>query len=422
MNLEDFSEQEIPEQALAELQHHFDEADVRFGTARILEHGLGCDILVDVEWYEHDTDGPGHGVMHTIVFLHRPKTTLPEFELRPDDGFGEKVLGMLTSMLGLPRLDLEDEPVFSERYKVMTTNADSVRALLGRDAIDSILAVDDLHLKFSGRGVLASRRGVDGSSGRRSTVGADGVGRMTSGRNHDHRLDQAAAHALLADALIAAGPIVDDPDVGRRAADAVEGTYAEESIRNITEKGGFVGRQMAKILITREMLDGLRTASTPRKEIPRPVARKAWGGTTLPLAIAPAFGVCFAGIGAVLVIGGQSEALIFLTVGLLALVVSAFILRHRMIRRRLVVHGLAIDGTVTGVERTDTTVNEDPISKVTIETRDGGEPIVVKMGSQPAMQARRMMESNPETWVPRDPQEPSRGLWLPGWSLENRLD
>ena len=108
--------------------------------------------------------------------------------------------------------------------------------------------------------------------------------------------------------------------------------------------------------------------------------------------------------------------------GLLALVASGFILRHRMIRRRLIVHGLAIDGRLTGVERTDTTVNEDPISKVTIETRDGGEPLVVKMGSQPAMQARRMMESNPQTWVLRDPQEPSRGLWLPGWSLENRLD
>jgi len=422
MNLDEFTQGEIPKDALAELQSHFDEADIRFETPRILEHGLGCDILVDVEWYDHDSDGTGHAVRHTVVFLHRPEAKLPDFEIRPRKGFAEKALGALVSMLGVPSLELEGESEFSDRYTVMTTNAESVRVLLGRESIDSILAVDDLYFKFSGRGVLVSRASVDGSSGRRSSMGVGNAGKVTSGRWHDHGLEDAAARGLLQDALVAAGPIVDDPEVSRRAADAVEGTYAEEAVRNLTERGGFVGRQLAKTLITGEMLEVLRTASTPRTNIPGPVARKAWGGTTLPLAIAPLFGLCFAGIGAVLAIGGQSEALIFVAVGLLALVISGFIVRHRMIRKRLIVKGVAIDGRVTDVARTDTTVNEDPISKVTIETRDGGEPIVVKMGSQPATQARRMMQSNPETWILRDPQEPSRGLWLEGWCLEAGID
>lgn len=422
MDLDEFTEGEIPEDALAELQSHFDEADVRFGTPRILKHGLGCDMLLDVEWYDHDSDGPGHAVRHTVVFLHRPDTRLPEFEIRPRKGMAEKALGMLASMLGVPSLELEGEPEFSDRYNVMTTNAESVRVLLGREAIDSILAVDDLFFKFSGRGVLLSRASVDGSSGRRTSVGVGDAGSVIGGRRHDHGLEDAASRSLLEDALVAAGPIVDDPEVGRRAADAVEGTYAEEAVRNLTEQGGFAGRQLAKMLITGEMLEKLRSAPVPRMDVPGPIARKAWGGTTLPLAIAPLFGLCFAGIGTVLAIGGQSEALIFVAVGLLALVASGFILRHRLTRKRLVVNGLAIDGRIAGVERTDTTVNDDPISKVTIETRDGGEPIVVKMGSQPATQARRMMESNPATWILRDPRKPSRGLWLQGWSLENALD
>ena len=422
MNLDEFTQGEIPKDALAELQSHFDEADIRFETPRILEHGLGCDILVDVEWYEHDSDRPGHEVRHTVVFLHRPATKLPEFEIRPRTGIPEKALGLLASMLGMPSLELEDEPEFSDRYSVMTTNADSVRVLLGRESIDSILGVDDLFFKFSGRGVLVSRLSVDGSSGRRSSTGVTGTGRMSGGRRRDHGLDDAASRSLLEDALVAAGPIVDDPEVGRRAADAVEGTYAEEAIRNITEKGGFVGRQMAKMLITGDMLDELRTASTPRRDIPRQVARKAWGGTTMPLAIAPAFGFCFAGMGIFMIIGGQTEGLIFAGVGLLALLISAFILRHRMIRKNLITNGIAVDGRITGVERTNTTVNEDPISKVTIETRDGGEPVVVKMGSQPATQARRMMESNPDTWILRDPRKPARGLWLQGWAIELGLD
>ncbi len=422
MDIDDFTEGPIPKKALAELEQHFDEADVRFGTARLLEHELGCDILVDVEWYDHDPDGPGHAVRHTVVFLHRPEAKLPDFEIRPRRGFAEKALGAIVSMLGVPSLELEGESEFSDRYTVMTTNAESVRVLLGRESIDAILAVDDLYFKFSGRGVLLSRVSVDGSSGRRSSTGVGDVGKVTDGRRRDHGLEDTASRALLQDALVAAGPIVDDPEVSRRAADAVEGTYAEEAVRNLTERGGFVARQLAKTLITGEMLEGLRSASTPRTEIPGPVARKAWGGTTLPLAIAPLFGLCFAGIGTVLAIGGQSEALIFVAVGSLALLISGFIVRHRMMRKRLIVHGHAVDGRVTSVERTDTTVNEDPISKVTIETRDGGAPIVVKIGSQPATQARRMMESKPETWILRDPQEPSRGLWLEGWSLEAALD
>ncbi len=422
MDIGDFTNGEIPKETLAELQSHFDDPGLRLESPRILKHSLGCDVLVDVGWFEHDSDGPGHSVEHTVVFLHRPQTKLPEFEIRPRKGLGEKALGMLVSLLGVPTMEFEDEPDFSQRYSVVTANPESVRLLLGREAIDSLLSVDDLFLKFSGRGVLLSRRSVDGSSGGRTSIGTGEGGGITRRNTHDHRLDEAASHSLLEDALVAAGPIVDDPEVGHHAADAVEGTYAEEAVRHLTDQGGFVGRQMAKTLITSEMLNAVRIAATPRAGIPAQIARKAWGGTTFPLAIAPLFGLIFAGIGTAILIGGQIEGLAFLGVGFLALVISGFVLRHRLIRKRLITDGVVVMGRLAGVERTTTSVNDDMIHKITVDTQDGGEPMVMKMGSAPARQARRMMEENPETWILRDPRKASRGLWLPGWTLGNSPD
>lgn len=414
MDLSGFKKQAIPEKTLAELQSHFSSVDLRFGTPRVRTHDLGCDVLVNVQWYEHDKDGPGHEVRHTVVFLHRPRTTLPEFEIRPRKGLGNKMLGMLVSMLGAPPLEIEDEPEFSERYTVMTANPDSVRILLGREVIDSLVAVEDLFLKFSGRGVLASRHSVDGSSGSSDT--------LTMRRVHDHRLDRDETRSLLEEALVAGGAIADDPELGRHAADAVEGSYAEEAVRSLTEQGGFIGRQIAKTLITSDMLDGIRTGRTPRSDVPPQLARRAWGGTRIPLIAAPVFGLVFAGIGIFSLIGGSTEGLIFLGVGLVAILITGLVFRHRTIRRRLIIDGVMVEGHLTGVERTNTSVNDDPIHAVTIQTGDGGDPMIVKMGSGPAQQARRMMESGRRTWILRDPKKPSRGLWIEGWSFEASID
>lgn len=414
MSIDWSSDSPIPADALAELLGHIDDPGATFAETRVRRHPLGCDVLTEVSWRELDSDGPGHTVRHTIAFLHRPLTTLPEFEVRPRKGMGEKVLGMLVSALGVPRMELADEPAFNDRYSVLTANAESVRVLLGRDAIDSILAVDDLFLKFSGRGVLVSRRDLGSSSGVRSNWKPDSV--------RDHRLDPDEAASLLEDATIAGGAIVDDPEIGRRAADAVEGSYAEEALESLQDHGGLIGRQIAKVTITGEMLAHIRNAPTPRVDVPGPIARRAWGGTRFPLLLAPAFGLAFLTMGIIGLVGGSTEGLVFVGVGTAAAIATAFILRHRMIRKRLVTRGIVAEGRVTSVERTDTSVNDDVQHRITVETTDGLEPVVITMGSAPARQARRLQEIERPTWVLRDPRKPSRGLWLEGWSLETALD
>ena len=224
------------------------------------------------------------------------------------------------------------------------------------------------------------------------------------------------------DTLIAGGVIVDDPETSRRAADAVEGSYASEAARHLQDQGGILGRELAKTFVTDEMLDQIRTERTPRTNIPKPIARRSWGGTNIPLLIAPVFGLSFVTIGVVTMLGGQSEGLIFLGVGTVVGIIAAFVLRHRIIRRKLIIHGVMTQGRITQVERTNTSVNDDPVHEITLQTVDGGDPIVVRMGSAPAQQARRMMEAAPTTWALRDPDNPARSLWLEGWCLDRSID
>lgn len=414
MELDGFTREEIPEEALGEFQSHFDDAGLRAGTARVRRHEQGCDILVNVEWWDSGDDGPGCKVRHTVVFLHRPRTTLPDFEIRPRSGVSEGILQGIGSLLGIPKLEIEGEPRLSERYSIMTANPDSVRLLMNRNAIDSLLAADDLHLRFTGRGMLASRRNVAGSSG--------GRGNLDRERVRDHRLQGGDPAGLLADALIAGGPIIDDPEIGRRAADAVEGSYAQEAVRHHQESGGIIGRQVVKHVITGEMLSRIERVPPPRRDIPGPIARRAWGGTTLPLVLVLVLSMVMLGVGVGLLAEGTQEGLVFGGFGLLAAIAWVVILRHRLVRKSLLVGGVVIDARLTRVDRTNTSINDDPVHAITIETPDDGEPLVVKMGSGPALQARRMMEAGRSTWILRDPSKASVGLWIEGWCLDRSVD
>ena len=79
-------------------------------------------------------------------------------------------------------------------------------------------------------------------------------------------------------------------------------------------------------------------------------------------------------------------------------------------------------GQITAVEKTNTSVNDDPIHRITLKLEDGSPDLVVKMGSAPAKTARRMKDRDIRTWALVDPDRPARGLWIEGWCLESRLD
>jgi hypothetical protein len=417
--LEGFSQGEVPKQTLAELEAAFGEHDIAFDNVIVRTHELGTDIVGDASWTEfNDVDSRtvSRPVRRTFMFFHRPDTTLPEFSIQAKRGFaGRFLMGITAKLVGMPTFELENEPEFNEKFTVVTANPESVRVLLVRDMIDAIVRIENLNLAFMARGLLFTRHpGVY----RTSEVRVSG--------QQDERIGDKDRLHFMEDAVAVCSPVGDDPDAGRRAADAVEGTYAGEAFENLTEQGGLAGQTLKKMVVTPDMLAHLERHPVPRLDVPGPVRRRAWAGTTFPLILLGVLSIISLSVGTFLGLGaGGSDGpwWVLLLVGLVLLVVFGLVMRHRLVRKRIVTQGRIVPGRISSVEKTDTSVNDDVIHKITVQPQAAGEETVVaKMGSQPAKAARRMMESNQPTWVLVDPKNPGRGLWPHGWTLEAMSD
>jgi hypothetical protein len=421
--LEGFSQGEVPKQALAELEAAFGERDIAFDNVIVRTHARGTDIVGDASWTEfNDVDSRtvSRRVRRTFMFFHRPDTTLPEFSIQAKRGFaGRFLMGITAKLVGMPTFELENEPEFNEKFTVVTANPESVRVLLVRDMVDAMVRIENLNLAFMARGLLFTRHPGVHRTSRTNDV-------RVSGQQQDERVSGKARLHFIEDAVAVCSPVADDPDAGRRAADAVEGTYAEEALENLTEQGGLAGQALKKMVVTPDMLAHLERHPVPRLDVPGPVRRRAWAGTTFPLILLGVLSIISLSVGTFLGLGaGGSDGpwWVLLLVGLVLLVVFGLVMRHRLVRKRIVTHGRIVPGRISSVEKTDTSVNDDVIHKITVQPQAAGEETVVaKMGSQPAKAARRMMESNQPTWVLVDPKNPGRGLWPHGWTLEAMSD
>ena len=422
--LEGFKQSPIPPEALSELEAALGELDVSFDNTQVRTHAMGSDIVVDASWTEFGKSSSSGAsksrrIRRSYVFFHRPDTTLPEFSIHARRGIaGKFLLGAASRLMGMPNLELEDEPEFNEKFTVNTSNPESVKTLLVRDVIDALVAIEDVQMTIVSRGVLFTRHP---KAYRESHLEGARVGR----RDQDERLDGRDRVKLIEDAITASAPIVDDPDAGRRAADAVEGSYAEEAVEHLTAKGGMVGRAIAKILVTSEMLDQLRSQPVPRRDVAAPIKKRAWGSWTLPFLIllCISLGAIVVGFVVAVVSGGGGMWWVLELVGLLFGCIAAYVGLSRQMFKRVVVYGEAMPGRITSVEKTNTSVNDDVIHEVTIQlSAPNTEPVVVKAGSNPAKTARRMMERGQETWVLVDPKKTSRGVWPEGWSFEALAD
>ena len=416
--LEGFTDSPIPERTMAELQAAFGEPDIRFDSVLVRSHAAGTDVVGDASWTEFndgDSRRVSREVCRTFMFFHRPETTLPEFSIQAKRGItGRFLLGVASRLMGMPGIELPDEPEFNEKFTVITANPESVRVLLVRDLVDALVAIEDVNMSFVSRGLLFTRH--------------PGAFRSTSlsGRDRqDERLGGDARVRFVEDAVTCSAPVVDDPDAGRRAADAVEGTFAEEACRNMAQQGGLAGRAVKRMVVTRAMLDLLEGAPVPRAEIPAPVRRRAWGGLNFPLVILGILAPTCLAVGIVIGLtgGGEGPWWLLLLVGAVLLVVFGLLFMHRATRKRIIASGIVVPGRIVAVEKTDTSINDDVVHRIVVQPdAEAARPITAKMGSEPAKSARRMMEQNAATWVLVDPRKPERGLWPHGWSLEARAD
>ena len=403
------------ESALGEGDLRFDESGP--GSPRIRTHDRGREVLVDVACREQSAGSGGSGrnasgpprswiVRRTILLFARPDHGLPEFELVPRRTLGDRIGATALRLLGVPTLEIEDHPEFASRYTIVTANAESVRALLTRSTLDAFALVGDLRVKVARDGIVAHR--ALGSS-------------WSDGRDRDERLDDDGRRRFVEDALAACRGFTDDPHAAHRAAEAVEGSYAAEAKQTFERPGGLLGRTIRRLLVTRDMTDSIREQVPPRVEIPPPIARRAWRGTTFPILVLGGLAAGFLAMGAALLTKSAPDGddrvvgAVFGGLGLVGAVIEGFIVRHRWRRQRLVRRGVVVEGVVTKVERTNTTVNNDRIHRVHFALDGDADPVAVKVGSTEAAVASRLQKRGTRTWVLRDPDVPARALWIEGW-------
>ena len=414
-----FQPSKIPSETLIALEAAIGESSLKIDDAVVRSHRAGTDVVADVSWVEFSSSsGPSTSrrIRRTVMFLHRPDIMLPEFSIQArGSGASKFLLGAMSKLAGMPTLELENEPEFNRRFMIITANAESVRELMTRDLIDAMISIDDLTLSIEPRGVMCTRPPESYSHGTFSVE-----------REQDERLTGEARVRFIDQAFIAGGAIADDPEAARRAVDAVEGTFAAEAVKTYENQGGLIGGAINKRLVTDEMLERLKEQSVPRQEIPAAVQRRAWTGTTFPLLILSGLSAGFIIFPSMLLLNRTPKTdnteWIFLLIGVAASIGWGLVFRHRLGRRRLVIRGVVVHGQITAVEKTNTSVNDDPIHRITLKLEDGSPDLVVKMGSAPAKTARRMKDRDIRTWALVDPDRPARGLWIEGWCLESRLD
>ena len=414
-----FQPAKIPSETLIALEAAIGESSLKIDDAVVRSHRAGTDVVADVSWVEFSSSsGPSTSrrIRRTVMFLHRPDIMLPEFSIQARGrGASKFLLGAVSKLAGMPTLELENEPEFNRRFMIITANAESVRELMTRDLIDAMISIDDLTLSIEPRGVMCTR-----------PPGSYRHGTFSVEREQDERLTGDARVRFIDQAFIAGGAIADDPEAARRAVDAVEGTFAAEAVKTYENQGGLIGGAINKRLVTDEMLERLKEQSVPRQEIPAAVQRRAWTGTTFPLLILSGLSAGFIILPSMLLLNRTPKTdnteWIFLLIGVAASIGWGLVFRHRLGRRRLVIRGVVVHGQITAVEKTNTSVNDDPIHRITLKLDDGSPDLIVKMGSAPAKTARRMKERDIQTWALVDPDRPARGLWIEGWCLESRLD
>lgn len=192
--------------------------------------------------------------------------------------------------------------------------------------------------------------------------------------------------------------------------------------------GGMIGAQVRKRLVAQSTVDALRDEPLPRSRIDPAIRRRAWGGTIAGMLVAGVFALGFGGVGFGLLLAsnrGFVELLvgsIFSFFGCGAVLAVLLVLRHRLIRQRIVRRGTIMPVNIEAIERTDTIINGERIHRVKFRpanaNQSGDELNSVGIRAPYVHQARRIQREDAPTWILQDPAKPRRALWPQGWVLE----
>ena len=412
------TENALPEECQRDLQGCLPGTRVQTENIELRKRANGSDALLDAEWTQQDEHGFST-IRRTLAFFHRPGAELPPITIQPKKGVVSKFLVKLMSHAGVPEVAFPARPDIAEAYAVQSFTPDSTRALLEPAVLDALSTVDGLCIKIESNAVIAwvHRSTVDFSAGGGS-------------RDRDERLDDASRDQLLRDAWQVCRFIVEDAQAGRRAARAVEGSYAQESARTARRHGGMVGRMLDRLLVTSEMADRVYNQSPPRSGIDGPVVRRAYGGSTFPLLVLGGLTLGFITLGTLFsTLGGEGPgakiAPLFFIPPVVTGSIAFFILRWRLGRRRLLLRGRLVEAQVHSVSATGLTSGNDSISKISFKLTGGtsGMPSMnVRSAAACVAERLRDQESVTQVLVDENDERPRKCLWIGGWVLAAQRD
>jgi Protein of unknown function (DUF3592) len=349
--------------------------------------------LVDMGYQRRsrDADGIPHtqSVRQTVLVSHDPAVNLPRFHLAP------AAKGMLSSLLhslfgGGQGIEFEDSERFSQEYYLHGWAEAAVRSLFGRE-------LRDYFAENVGWSVV----------GKESTLAIF---------RHNQVLDDAAREEFKSDALsfvslfqVAEERLDEVPNLRREAT-------GNDLLATADRMGGLAGsmlkRQLSKIAVSSHEMQEYLSQPTPR-EIPPGVQRQVLGDTLVLLYVGIFFMI--AGLGfltGIALFPNQNLDLLFRLIPLLPLIMGGLILyftiRYRRRKTRTLQNGTLVQTKVTQIDRTGTTVNDQPGYKISVEFVERGKTVKkdFRVFGVAVDRARKSMQSGQPLRVLVDPQDP----------------
>ena len=357
-------------------------------------HAAGCDAVVHVTYTEHRRASSDHArsrtVYQTVAYFDRPQADIPSFSAQPVTGVMGSMIGGLMNFMGMPTVEVPDQPEFNRRFHVLSFHPQSTRRLLARPTAQLLLRHSDLTVKAGGGCVAIFRDG--------KTV------------------DESEMAPFFASAREVAQQIITSAD----ELPAEHKPSGEEAVQAIEGLSGWVGNRLRSQLITRWQIEDTLTQPPPRS-VPKSIRHRAYGSSRFLML----FGAMFMLIGAILTgmmfVVTSEEIPVWVPFALLGapligLTVFTLAARYLWRRRRILHHGMCQQAEIIDVKAADVYINGERQYDLTLAAANT--EWLVRVGSGPASNARSIRQRGESVRLLVDPATPSRALWIEGWAME----
>ncbi|QEG43750.1 hypothetical protein [Roseimaritima ulvae] len=368
------------------------EADV---DAEILDEQTQGDLQLTVcninyRPYQSNDSGTGRSprVQQTVVLMRADAFDFPQFRLAGTSGRGPSRF-IMTKLLGATGLRFPDVPEFGKHYMLFGMPEAALRVIFSPSVRQYFAA----HPGWSVRGnqqQLAIYR-------ERHLIG-------------DAELDDFVADTtqILTQLSRAEQELDERPEVNRRA--------GVNDLANMRSQygslvGGAIERQLQKFVVERKDLESFLASPMPR--VPPLKLKRQVLGDNFPLVIV---GIVFMFVGLIsgvlwLAAGDGKVRLLgfvpLLLFPLIGLTMTTLTLRYRKRRMRLLREGRLVTGQVRDVQRTNTTVNNRVLHKVTLGLNDrtGERTAQCTVDGMAAKKAKELINNETPVRILVDPQD-----------------